>query len=185
METANAPAVLLRDLPLNALGGIDLLSFTTSPKFSGVKNLPPGIHFAFAGATSALSLRHGIWFYIPESSPAAPSLIITKWDSSTESLVPETDPATITRLRANIGSLWKERLTPYRQSASDDKQVETGKWKPLSDAIDARVLTRILGDAPDAWTLDSSSFAVTDQSDIAHLSMPPSSTGQPVREKAS
>jgi A1 cistron-splicing factor AAR2 len=49
METADSSALLLLDLPQGALAGIDILSFTTTPRFRGVKNIPDGVHFAFVG----------------------------------------------------------------------------------------------------------------------------------------
>jgi A1 cistron-splicing factor AAR2 len=49
METADSAALLLLDLPQGALAGIDILSFTTTPRFQGVKNIPDGFHFAFVG----------------------------------------------------------------------------------------------------------------------------------------
>lgn len=186
METATTPAILLLELPQGALGGIDLLSFTTSPRFRGIKHLPPGVHFAFAGATSALSLRHGLWFEIPdEVSSSGPPLVITKWDPTIEGLVAETSGPEILRQRANIGSLWRESLTPYRQSAGKSNSesgqtgsptIEDGSWKTLSNTINTDVLKRILGVSASDWVLNSSSSAITDQDDIAHLTQQPSAT---------
>lgn len=186
METATTPAILLLDLPQGALGGIDLLSFTTSPRFRGIKHLPPGVHFAFAGATSALSLRHGLWFEIPEEvSSSGPPLVITKWDPTIEGLVAETSGPEILRQRANIGSLWRESLTPYRQSAGNKESksgqnssptIEDGSWKTLSNTINTDVLKRILGVSASDWVLNSSSSAIADQDDIAHLTQQPSAT---------
>ena len=68
MESADSAAVLLLELPDSALAGIDLLSFTTTPRFRGVKNVPNGLHFAFAGSTTAFSERHGVWFFIENDS---------------------------------------------------------------------------------------------------------------------
>ncbi|GAB7350577.1 hypothetical protein MBLNU459_g1153t1 [Dothideomycetes sp. NU459] len=193
MESASTAAVLLLNLPPSALGGIDLLSFTTTPRFQGIKNLPSGFHFVFAGSTSSLSIRHGAWIQVsPTFGPnkaASPDLFIQKWDPAAEELVPETDAARILHWRANLGSIWREGLTPYRQSAvsqndADDAAARGGggggggggvvedkdDWRQLTDCISPPVLSRILDADPRAWTLTSASSAKQDMDDIPGLS---------------
>ena len=172
MDSKITPATLLLDLPPQALGGIDLLAFTTTPRFRGVKSLPPGLHFVFAGLTSALSERHGVWFFVKPSSSTPPDLIIHKWDPSTETLVTETSESEILRHRANLGSIWREGLTPYRQSASKDAPKtssdgmvveEDTSWPQLCSYITPELLTLILGNS---WYMSSSSTAAIDLEEI-------------------
>lgn len=182
METATGAALLLSDLPKGALGGIDLLSFTTSPRFQGIKNIPAGIHFCFAGATSELSLRHGIWFEVPAHDDInhVPAVLIKQWDPKTESLTIVSDATEILRQRANLGSIWREYLTPYRQSVPSNTKAdkanegkESQAWTQLSRHITTETLKRVLGDTPNHWSLTSSSSTVLDQDDIAHLTLRP------------
>ncbi|KAK8192552.1 hypothetical protein M8818_007722 [Zalaria obscura] len=188
METASTPAVLLLNLPPAALGGMNLLSFTTTARFRGIKNLPRGLHFIFTGATSGFSIRHGAWFFIsprtstsnpssalvarsPSAAPA-PELHVYKWDARKEELVAEASAAELLRWRANLGSIWREGLTPYRQSAAKDADGNDGfeeknDWVQLTDCITAETLNRILGPS---WILTSASSAARDEDDIPGLS---------------
>jgi A1 cistron-splicing factor AAR2 len=166
--------VLLLDLPPNALGGIDLLSFTITPRFKGVKNLPPGLHFVFAASDSSLSVRHGAWFYV---SPGAgsPQVFIKRWNPQTEDLVAETSQTELLKWRANLGAVWKESLTPYRQTvqsgdtAEEDSVEESSDWGQLTSHISQSLLTRICGLNPDHWALTSASSAVQDLESIPGL----------------
>lgn len=180
-----SPCVLLL-VPAGALGGIDLLSFTTTDRFKGIKELPPGWHFVFTSSTNSLSVRHGAWFRVrgdaasPSSSsssdsPSPPELFVKKWDAEHEELVPETDQTEVMRWRANLGAIWREGLTPYRQSASKNADDEGDKeldWRRLTDAIDERLLDRMLGAGgpPDHWGLTSASSAARDMDVIPGLS---------------
>lgn len=173
MDTASTAAVLLLNLEAKALGGIDLLSFTTTPRFQGIKNLPPGFHFVFTGTTSTLSLRYGSWFHVkPPTSADQPQLFIRKWDLASEELLDETSQSEILRWRANLGSIWREGLTPYRQTASKDTEEvkESNDWVQLSDCVTEALLSRIVGATPDHWSLTSSSSAARDLDDIPGLS---------------
>jgi A1 cistron-splicing factor AAR2 len=167
--------VLLLDLPPSALGGIDLLSFTTTPRFRGVKNLPPGLHFVFASSDAALSLRHGAWFYVSPGS-GAPQVFVKRWDPTTEELVAEKSQTEVLRWRANLGSIWKDSLTPYRQTvhsgdtAEDEDAVEESTdWPNLTSRITPSLLSRICGLNPDHWSLTSASSALQDLETIPGL----------------
>lgn len=174
MDSPSTAAVLLLDLPPSALGGIDLLSFTTTPRFQGIKNLPSGFHFVFTSSTSSLSVRHGAWIEVNSTgiSTGPPDLFVKKWDVISEELVPETDAARILHWRANLGSIWREGLTPYRQSASKDEAgvEEKDDWRQLTDCITASMLSRILSTDPNQWALTSASSAKRDMDDIPGLS---------------
>jgi A1 cistron-splicing factor AAR2 len=160
--------VLLLDLPPSALAGIDLLSFTTSERFRGVKAIPPGLHFIFASTDAAVSIRHGAWFYV---SPGlgSPQIFIKKWDPTTEDLVAETSQAEMLRWKANLGSIWKDGLTPYRQTVKsgdtgeeNDAVEESTDWAELTSRVSPSLLSRITGLNPDHWSLSSASSAAQD-----------------------
>ncbi|KAJ8104928.1 hypothetical protein OPT61_g10488 [Boeremia exigua] len=167
--------VLLLDLPEKALAGIDLLSFTTSPRFRGVKNLPPGLHFVFAAADSALSVRHGAWFYVSPGT-GSPQVFVKRWDARVEDLVAETSQTEVLRWKANLGSIWKDGLTPYRQTVLEgdagvegDYQEDSDEWDELTSRITQTLLSRICGLNPDHWTLTSASSGLMDLETIPGL----------------
>ncbi|PGG99613.1 hypothetical protein AJ79_08473 [Helicocarpus griseus UAMH5409] len=121
--TTPTPTLLLPSLPPKILIGIDLLSFTSTPHFAGIKNLPPGPHFLYTGTTESFSLRSGEWIFvrddtaltsrrsIGDSSTATPEIHIRKWDAETEALVPLDEGTEAGRregmmYRANLGRIW-------------------------------------------------------------------------------
>jgi A1 cistron-splicing factor AAR2 len=170
-STTQGATVLLLNLPPSALGGINLLSFTTTGRFKGIKLLPPGVHFVFTGTDSSLSIRHGAWFRVADKGPDSIQLFIKKWDTKGEELVEETDQAEILRWRANLGSIWREGLTPYRQSTGKEGQDQEDKddWKFLTENISDHLLQRIAGNTPNHWGLTSASSATRDVEDIPGL----------------
>lgn len=119
----------------------------------------------------------------PEHSNPAP-LILRKWDASREELVPETDQAAQLQWRANVGSVWKEGLTPYRQSAAPAARShgsgpgregpvgEEGRdWADLTSHITPALLARVTDSSdPWYWTLTSASCAKEDRDEIPGLS---------------
>ncbi|KAF2500675.1 AAR2 domain-containing protein [Lophium mytilinum] len=175
MDSASHTAcVLFLDLPPSALGGIDLLSFTTTPRFKGIKNLTPGWHFAFTSSSESMSVRHGAWFFVNENQEPA-QIFIKKWDPATEDFVAEQSETEVMRWRANLGSIWRDGLTPYRQSSGSEDSTEQnetqreGDWKDLTSRITPALLSRITGSMPDHWSLTSASSAAQDVDDIPGL----------------
>lgn len=164
MQSERSSAVLLLDLPASSLAGIDLLSFTTSPRFRGVKNLPPGYHFIFTGASDAFSVRHGLWFTVEANSD--PQLWISRWHSESDALVTELDTAERLRWRANIGEFWREGLAPYRQSTKDDESEGENEWSLLTSAITTDLLSRITNGDMHHWCLTSASSTSMDRDEI-------------------
>ena len=179
--------VLLLDLPQKALAGIDLLSFTTSPRFKGVKNLPPGLHFIFAASDSALSVRHGAWFYVSPGT-GSPQVFVKRWDERTEDLIAETSQTEVLRWKANLGSIWRDGLTPYRQTVQEGDsgaeggyQGESQDWDELTSRITQTLLSRICGLNPDHWSLTSASSGLLDLESIPGLESS-NSTQHPEKE---
>ncbi len=174
-DRGGGTAVLLLNLPSAALCGINLLSFTSSPQFRGIKNLPSGLHFLFTGASASLSVRHGSWIQIGGPGSERPTIIIKKWDAEKEELVTEPDQAERLRWRANIGTIWNEGLTPYRQSVSsasgeEGAVEETNDWGRLTSCITPALLSKITSGQLNEWTLSSASSAKEDTEKIPGLS---------------
>lgn len=140
---------LLLDLPPKSFVGIDLASFTSTDRFQGIKLIPPGLHFIYYSAQGDMSLRTGFWFL---GAPAnQPSVIITKYSASQEKLLEEEELGIeeAMRIRANLGSLYSERLTIYRQPAKDgiagNTTPEAEQWEALCEYVSETVLLRCLG----------------------------------------
>jgi A1 cistron-splicing factor AAR2 len=149
--------VLLLNLPPSSLCGVDLLSFTTSPQFLGLRGVPAGWHFVYISATQSSTIRHGLWIHVGSSSGSSSSIntssgrnggataaaavaaaaaaagdvgdvVIKKFDAASEDLVDEQDTAERLRWRANLGAVWRERLAPYRPSASAGSSTTTSGY---------------------------------------------------------
>ena len=167
-------AVLILDLPPAALAGIDLLSFTTTPRFRGVRDLPSGWHFVFTGTSTAFSIRHGIWFHVPDQN----HLTITIWHQQDEQFSVVTNKAEKLRWRANIGEVWEKGLTPYRQSSASQGEAQdlSGDWLQLTSNISESLLRRITQGDPESLYLTSASSATRDLDDIPGLSSSESRT---------
>ncbi|KGO76939.1 A1 cistron-splicing factor, AAR2 [Penicillium italicum] len=152
------PTILLPDLPPKTLVGIDLITFTSTPNFHGIRDLSPGWHFLYTGATETLSLRSGAWFYIGDITnagkgsndtalvaqgrnkpgtlnAAGPEIYIWKWNENIESLVAldsESDSARQESMRskANLGSVWQSGgLFKYRSRIAPSMLV-----KPMTES---------------------------------------------------
>ncbi|KAJ5825095.1 A1 cistron-splicing factor AAR2 [Penicillium robsamsonii] len=147
------PTILLPNLPPKTLVGIDLITFTSTPNFHGIRDLSLGWHFLYTGATETLSLRSGAWFYIGDISTAGkgnndtalvaqsrnknqtqnapgPEIYIWKWSSDTESLVAldsesDSDRQESMRYKANLGSTWQSGgLFKYRSRIAPSMLVK-------------------------------------------------------------
>ena len=162
----HSSAILLLSLPPSILSGIDLLSFTTSLKFHGIKDLPPGFHFVFSSETSSFSLRDGFWFDVATPSPSNPSpLIVREWDAETGSLRPVAD---VEEYRPRLNELWQGGLSPYRQSAAKEAETGAGDWEGLTTHITPKILSHLT--QSEEWSITSASCAKEDRDDIPGLS---------------
>ncbi|CAL5869599.1 uncharacterized protein PFLUO_LOCUS3829 [Penicillium psychrofluorescens] len=141
-----SPTILLPDLPPKTFVGIDLITFTSTPNFHGIRDLPEGWHFLYTGTTESFSLRSGAWFYVGDISRAGsgsnfndhgagtalvtttsrqnePQIYIWRWNRNTEALdsLSNTDPERqeAMRYKANLGSVWQRGgLFRYRSRVS-------------------------------------------------------------------
>ncbi|EDN04408.1 predicted protein [Histoplasma mississippiense (nom. inval.)] len=178
------PTLLLNSLPPKTLIGIDLLSFTSTPNFHGIKNLPPGPHFLFT------------------------DIRLRQWDAGAEALIPidessEAGKRDAMKLRANLGRIWAsggllayDRATEeQRQRAQDNNhplnsvgdyhrqqkqelesessQESPNDWPQLTDHITPALLSRILGSTPTATPPTTTAVVTTKHGDIL--------TSQPLR----
>ncbi|KAL5343969.1 A1 cistron-splicing factor [Aspergillus crustosus] len=170
------PTLLLPHLPPKTLIGIDLITFTSTPNFHGIRDIPLGWHFLYTGTTEGLSLRCGGWFFVDEPKPKTglgneTELRVWRWNDNTESLEPlgVEQRQEGMRYRANLGALWRSgglfgyrsRVTRALQMAGtgtvsgggrveevDEEEEEEGKreWKELTDRFSPTLLSRIMGE---------------------------------------
>ncbi|GES58299.1 AAR2 domain protein [Aspergillus terreus] len=197
MTLSPTPTILLPNLPPKTLVGIDLITFTSTPNFHGIRDLPAGWHFLYTGTTESLSLRSGGWFHIrADDSPSrAPDVLIWKWNADTETLVPlrAADTHEAMRCRANLGAIWqagglfryRSRVPPGGHTAmvrtghtadDDDNEVEgRNDWQALTDRLSPALLTRVVGtpdvdvDGRPRWMVTSGSSAARDNDAIPGL----------------
>ncbi|KAL9105873.1 MAG: hypothetical protein Q9227_009036 [Pyrenula ochraceoflavens] len=169
--------IILLDLPPKAFCGIDLLSFTSSPNFRGIKNIPAGFHFLFTGTDASLSIRQGRWVGFANTEP---SVLVFKWNATEECLIPVDNPEEVLRWKANLGSIWETGLMTYTQSA-EDSEASMGDWQSLTSRISGTTLDRVLGGNEDGadhdkgWILTSVSSGPQDIERIPGLSQAESS----------
>jgi A1 cistron-splicing factor AAR2 len=166
-DTISGTTLLLRSLPPSSFCAINLLSFTSTPRFQGIKYIPPGFHFFCTSSTNELSVRHGIWFRVPDGGV---HVIIKSWSTQHESLLPEDDDVEILRARANLGKIWREGLTPYRQSAKEGGGEVEKDWRLLTCHVTQALLERMTGSKTENhWPISSSSSAARDAEAIPGL----------------
>ncbi|KAI9852390.1 MAG: hypothetical protein M1824_001998, partial [Vezdaea acicularis] len=176
MNSDKSPVLLMLNVPPKALCGIDLVSFTSSPQFKGVKNLPAGWHFVYTGTTTDLSVRTGTWFQVPTSAEqnTPREVYMKKWDAQKEELVSETDGAKVLEAKANLRMIWETGLSPYRQSAAsvdtDDAVEEKHDWGKLTNCITQSLLQRITGGANNSYPFSTISSYKGDIDDIPGIS---------------
>ncbi|PYH99635.1 AAR2 domain protein [Aspergillus ellipticus CBS 707.79] len=137
-----SPTILVPHLPPKTLVGIDLITFTSTPNFHGIRDLPAGWHFLYTGTTESLSLRCGGWFFVGDIHPfgaykkdesalvpaqhanSAPDVIVWRWNTDTETLTPlrassDADKQKAMRHKANLGAIWQRGgLFSYRSRVS-------------------------------------------------------------------
>ncbi|PYI10230.1 hypothetical protein BO78DRAFT_394338 [Aspergillus sclerotiicarbonarius CBS 121057] len=150
-----SPTILLSHLPPKTFVGIDLITFTSTPNFHGIRDLPSGWHFLYTGTTESLSLRSGGWFYVGDLStlgshqdgaiipaPTSADIIIWKWNTDTEALSPltansDTDQQEAVRHKANLGAIWQRGgLFRYCGRVSPAALSQQNSGRPVQYEID-------------------------------------------------
>ncbi|EAW13915.1 AAR2 splicing factor family protein [Aspergillus clavatus NRRL 1] len=158
-----SPTILVPQLPPKTLVGIDLVTFTSTPNFHGIRDLPSGWHFLYTGTTASFSLRCGAWFYVgnigvfdsgsnqnnagtivrASAGSHGPDIYIWKWNSESETMEPlradsEADRQEAMRHKANLGTVAQRGgLFSYRSRVSSRMiQAQSEQQGPMQDEID-------------------------------------------------
>ncbi|KAL1952810.1 hypothetical protein VTO42DRAFT_4237 [Malbranchea cinnamomea] len=195
-----SPTILISGLPPKTLVGIDLLSFTSTPNFHGIRDLPAGAHFLYTGTTESFSLRCGEWLFVSDNCSGlgltSAEIRLRKWNGELEALVPvderkDEERQEAMERRANLGSIWHAGgLLAYRtrweekqngqgeakEEGLDADTLARGDWQRLTEHITPAVLDRILGpgelgsEQKPRWIVTSASSAPCDVDNIPGLS---------------
>ena len=166
------PTILLLNLPASSLVGIDLLTLTSTPKFQGITNLPPGYHFIFAGATATLSPRTGYWIRVPTYSASRSSwLKIFRWDGETEELREVEDDGEVESWVGRLSDAGNrergEGLLPYDQAPSSSMDTVIDDWPYLTSLISPHLLSNLTNNT---CSISTTSCAVQDRENVPGLS---------------
>ncbi|ODQ83182.1 hypothetical protein BABINDRAFT_11482 [Babjeviella inositovora NRRL Y-12698] len=127
--------LVLQNIPVNSLFGINFLFFTNTEtsQLRGIKNIPVGTCFFHLSLDGGNSIRHGFVF---DSSDIKNKILMLTWDSEAETLVPNGRD-----FDAQVNQIWLSYpfMINYEQ-ASEGKPVD----KALTSYIDQQVLSRLL-----------------------------------------
>lgn len=124
--------------------GIDLLFFTVTNKFYGIKNIPLGIHLFHYSKVEASSVRYGVWFECVEGD-----IVVLRWDSNKEmfAVLKQDDGdgdvqlLDYSKALAELGDAYSY-MTNFQTNEKDWKF-----WKDsLVNHVDLDVLERVLGE---------------------------------------
>jgi A1 cistron-splicing factor AAR2 len=166
--------IAILDLPSNTLVGLDLLSFNSSPKFHGIKDVPSGLHFVYTGTDASLSIRHGCWLDVGESTFDH----VLRWSPQEECLVIDTatnaidvrrkpSPASISyaAVEAATANLQTSDNITQEDEAREDTQPTSSDWTRLTQHIYSTTVSRIIPSS----TITSVSSATVDAENIPGL----------------
>ncbi|PHU27147.1 hypothetical protein BC332_05479 [Capsicum chinense] len=122
-----AATLLLLDVPLSTLIGIDTQMYYSGPNFKGVKMIPPGVHFIYYSSSN----REGNEFspivgFFVDASPS--EVIVKKWDPKEERFIKLSEEKEERYVLAVKKLEFDRQLGPY---ALD----QYGDWKRLSNFI--------------------------------------------------
>ncbi|XP_045207760.2 protein AAR2 homolog [Mercenaria mercenaria] len=133
---------VLLDMPEGSEFGIDYNSWTTGPKFKGVKMIPPGIHFVYYSAKSCSlgGMRTGFFYNFKQKE-----VLVKRWDKYNEDISEgPVSPEDRERVASNMKEL-DQYLGPYPYDSYK-------KWVSLTNHITDDLLSRL---QPECGTITS------------------------------
>ncbi|KAN0076538.1 A1 cistron-splicing factor [Elaphomyces granulatus] len=113
------PTLLAPHLPPKTFVGIDLISFTSTPNFHGIKDLPEGWHFLYTGTSESFSLRCGAWFYVGDVRSG-----VGTNDSTEEDDDDDDDEKQVIRRQQNV-----------QESVHAEAEIRIWKWDHNTEAL--------------------------------------------------
>jgi A1 cistron-splicing factor AAR2 len=158
-------------MPVGAHFGFDTVSFTLGQgnHFEGVKDVPDGPHFFYAGSGSELSTRTGYWIVsAPKAPDALGNMFVRRWNANNETLQIPDDEREFA-VQAGVSSERMGRLMPYgalMQKSNGIKQSDHHvsapstasqiSWVQLASFISGGLLSRVTGRSWNKWQISSS-----------------------------
>ena len=161
MTSTTTSTILFLGFPTKIFLGIDLLSFNTSPKFHGIKDVPLGIHFLYSGTDASLSVRHGLWLNLTTEE------VLLRWNAQDETFSAVTSDNEATRNAASAhsssGLVDYAALLDATLSQSKSQSQTPSDWPLLTSHITLKTLTRVFDQSP-TFAISSISSAPADSS---------------------
>lgn len=172
-----SPTIIFLDLPPKTFVGIDLLSFSSSPNFRGISEVPAGLHFVYSGIDASVSIRHGRWLNIEPDTQC-----VLQWSGADESLsLLPSDGSSAQRALAALSPSRSQNLITYpaleaaaANARSNGETIPAGAsdsasaWPSLMNHVSSGTISRITPTG--ALTSVSSAAADSDAENIPGLS---------------
>ncbi|KAJ3046201.1 a1-alpha2 repression [Rhizophlyctis rosea] len=134
--------------------GVDFNTWTTGPRFKGLKFIPPGLHFVYYSSLSKFDQAGVRAGFFKVFSPR--EIVVKQWNPQTEDLKLDTelDPDQVERYHLNIRD-FNQYLGYYPLIPSEEQPINTyRKWISLTTHITTHLLERVL---PKSWKISAMS----------------------------
>ena len=124
-------------LPVGYNFGIDMRMWEIGEKFTGIRNIPPGLHYVYYSDPQD-EVRQGFFLTIFADT----RIVLRKWDPSVESLIPVASPSEKHNMELTFMHDFRyiSGLAPFDKCISDDA---VGEWSKASQFITQSVIERI------------------------------------------
>lgn len=137
----NGGVLLVRNLPVGSVFGIDMKVYQVGDKFRGIKMIPPGLHFIYYSAVSkegCTAPRTGFFHYFKQQE-----IIVTKWDNLNEDLnICQSSEEEVERIRFNLldldrclGAYPYQTLKQWNRLTCNISETLVKKLQPLSGVV--------------------------------------------------
>ena len=124
-------------LPTGYNFGLDLRLWQIGEKFTGVRDIPPGIHYV-SYSTPDDEVRQGFFISTTRDTP----MIVRLWDPQIESLVPVEEPGTLEKLQRDYLNDFRyiTGLAPFGTCMDEGSQSD---WKKATSFLSISLIDRI------------------------------------------
>jgi len=171
-------ALLILNYPPNFNFGIDWMSWTVGEKFTGVANIPDGVHFIYWSAKelrgSDCSVRSGTFLHFDTNQ-----IHVWTWDTETEMLVPLSEDAAVPYQEGASRHEFDATLGPYPVEHQE-------KWSSLTKHLKRSTMERLSPVAPSTGGANSntSSSSSSSSSGRSFYTTLPGRRPQPIKSSS-
>jgi A1 cistron-splicing factor AAR2 len=129
--------IAIAGLPVGYNFGLDMRMWQIGDKFTGVRDVPPGIHYVYY-STPDDETRQGFFITVTRDSP----MVVRVWDPRVESLVPVDDDATFATIqRSYLNDFYYiSGLAPFATCMDESAQKE---WKQAISFVNPSIIDRV------------------------------------------